>query len=90
MEVFHKLGSELRSSVADYFVGNSKQLPHVVVEEFGGSQGGDFSGGGDCYDVLGESVNDYHYRIVSLRYGQSGDEVDSDMFPRPFWDGIRL
>ena len=40
--------------------------------------------------ILGESVDDYHYRIVSLRYRESGDEVDGDVFPRLLGDGVWL
>ena len=68
MEIFHELGSELRSSVADYLPQNSELFPYIVVEKFGGSHGRYFSGGGDGYDILGESVNNHHYCIVSLRY----------------------
>ena len=84
MEVFHELGCELGSRVTDYFTGNSELLPYVITEEFGSSHGGNLSSGGDGDDVLGELVNNYHYCIVSLRYWQSGDEVDSDVFPRLF------
>ena len=66
MEILHELGSELRSSIADHLSRDSKLFPHVVAETFGGSHGRDFSGGGDGYCILGESVNDYHYHIVSL------------------------
>ena len=90
MEILHELGSELRSSIADRLLGYSKLLPHIVVEEFGGSQRRYFSRGGDGYDVLGESVDNHHYCIVSLRYRQSGDEVDGDVFPRLFRDGVWL
>ena len=68
MEVPHELGSELRSSVADHLLGNSELFPHIVVEEFSGAHGRDFSIGGNSYYVLGKSVDDYHYRIISLRY----------------------
>ena len=66
MEVFHELGCELRASVADHLSRDPKLFPYVVVEKFGGSHGGDFSGGWNGYDVLGESVDDHHYRIISL------------------------
>ena len=66
MEVLHELGSELRSSIADHLLGDSELLPHMVTEEFGGSHGGDFSSGWGGYYILGESVNDYHYHVVSL------------------------
>ena len=68
MEVFHELGSELRASITDYLPGNSKLFPHVVMEKFGSSQGKYFSGGGDGYEVFGESVDDHHYCIISLQY----------------------
>ena len=90
MEVFHELGCELRPTVTDHFSGNSELLPHMVAEELGGSHRRDFSGGWDGYDVLDELVDHHHYRIVSLRYRQSGDEVDGDVFPRLFRDGIWL
>ena len=66
MEILHELGSELRSLITDHLPGNSELFPYIVVEKFGSSHGQDFSGGGDSYDVLGESVNNHHYCIVSL------------------------
>ena len=90
MEVLHELGCELRASIADHLPRDSKLFPYIVAEEFGGSYRGYFSGGGDCYNVLGESVDDHHYRIVSLRYWQSSDKVDGNVFPRLFGDGVWL
>ena len=68
MEVFHELGCKLRPVITNHLSRDSELLPHMVAEEFGGSHRRDFSGGWDGYDVLGESVDDYHYHIVSLRY----------------------
>ena len=45
---------------------------------------------GMAMTLLGESVDDYHYCIVSLRYRESGDEVDGDVFPRLLGDGVWL
>ena len=68
MEVLHELGHELRALITDHLPGDSKLFPHVVTEKFGSSHRRYFSSGGDSYDILGESVDNYHYRIVSLRY----------------------
>ena len=68
MEVFHELGRKLRPTITNHLSRDSELFPHVVAEKFGGSHGGDFSGCRDGYDVLGKSVDDYHYRIVALRY----------------------
>ena len=66
MEILHKLGCKLRASIADDLPGDSKLFPYIVVEKLGGSHGRYFSSGGDGYDILGESVDDYHYHIISL------------------------
>ena len=66
MEVLHELGCELRASITDYLLRDSKLFPCIVVEKFGSSHGGYLSSGRDCSDVLGELVDDHHYHVVSL------------------------
>ena len=66
MEIFHELGSELRSLIADHLLGDSELFPYIVVEKFGGSHGRYLSSSGYGYDIFGESVDDYHYCIISL------------------------
>ena len=68
MEVFHELGRKLGSAITNHFSRDPELFLYVVTEKFGGSHWRDFSSGWDGYDVLGESVDDHHYRIVSLRY----------------------
>ena len=68
MEVFHELGRELRPTITNHLSRDSELLPHMVTEELGGSHQRDFSSGWDGYNILDESVDDYHYRIISLRY----------------------
>ena len=68
MEVFHELGCELRPAITNHLLRDSELFPHMVAEKLGGSHRRDLSGGWDGYDVFGESVDDYHYRVVSLQY----------------------
>ena len=68
MEVLHELGCKLRASITDYLPRDSKLFPCIVVEKFGSSHGGYLSGGRDGSDVLGESVDNHHYCVISLQY----------------------
>ena len=54
--------------ISDYLPQDSKLFPYIVAKEFGGSHWRYLSSGGCCYDVFGESIDDYHYRIISLWY----------------------
>src|SRR5277367_7044945 len=90
IQFLSEVGSELWSSVADYFFRESFVTPDTVLEGLRGSLSREGVAAREEVWFACEVIDHRHDRIVALRHGEPSNEVDSDSLPRSGWQFERF